>query len=114
MRLKCQCCGFEEEFSNPAVAFDRGWDAPPNFTAHVCCPLCPAVCVTLGLSHKKAHELWAKEGRPAEWTVAKCGTDKDFGNTELDGFLNKVMKKSPDEMLRDLLEDVAKAQKIGG
>ena len=77
MRLKCQCCGFEADFTDGEAAFQAGWDALPHFTTHVCCDLCPAVCVVLGLSHEIAHERWAREGRPKEFTVAECGTDSD-------------------------------------
>lgn len=78
MKLKCDCCGFEQEFTDGEAAFEAGWDAPPHFTGFVCCHLCPAVCVVLGMPHNKAHALWKHEGRPEEWTIAKCGTDKDF------------------------------------
>jgi hypothetical protein len=78
MNLKCQCCGVEKDFPDGEAAYRAGWDAPPHFTTHVCCDLCPAVCVVLRASHAKAHALWEKEGRPSEFTVAKCGTDRDF------------------------------------
>lgn len=78
MKLQCQCCGVEREFLDGNEAFRAGWDAPPFFTTHICCDLCPAVCVVLGASHRMAHTLWDKEGRPAEFTVGKCGTDEHF------------------------------------
>lgn len=78
MKLKCQCCGIEREFADAEEAFKAGWDAPPHFTGHVCCHLCPAVCVVMGLSHSKAHALWEREGRPEKFSVAKCGVDKQW------------------------------------
>jgi hypothetical protein len=37
----------------------------------VCCDLCPASFVVLGETHKhaKAHDKWAREGRPAEFEM---------------------------------------------
>lgn len=32
MKLKCQCCGIEQEFKDGEEAFKEGWDAPPHFT----------------------------------------------------------------------------------
>lgn len=78
LKLKCQCCGIEQKFATPDAAFEGGWDAPPWFTGYVCCDLCPAACVILGASHAMAHALWAKEGRPTDFTIAKCGTDDDL------------------------------------
>lgn len=80
MKLKCQCCGVEQEFKNGEEAFTAGWDAPPHFTGFVACNLCPAICLVRKRTHHKAHALWAKEGRPKEFTVAKCGTDDKWGN----------------------------------
>ena len=28
MKLKCQCCGFEQEFDSRDIAFQAGWDVP--------------------------------------------------------------------------------------
>ncbi len=99
MRLKCQCCDFEQEFKDGEEAFQTGWDAPPHFTGYICCNLCPAVTVVLGAGHKLAHALWAAEGRPKEWSFEKCCTDKDFGDpkaqSQFDGSFDafkKVMK----------------------
>jgi hypothetical protein len=78
MNLKCQCCGFEQEFESGQAAFDAGWDAPPHFTGYICCNLCPGVCIVLGLSHAKAHAHWNEHGRPAEFNDL-CLPDKDFG-----------------------------------
>jgi hypothetical protein len=78
MILKCQCCGFEAKFTDGEAAFEAGWDAPPHFTGYVCCNLCPAVCVVLRLPHEAAHAMWAREGRPVEFSVAKCGCDDDI------------------------------------
>jgi len=77
MKFKCQCCGFEQEFANGEEAFENGWDAPPHFTGYVCCDLCPAVCIVLGLSHTKAHAFWAKHGRPPDFG-ALCVPDDQF------------------------------------
>lgn len=63
MIYRCDCCKFEQEFSTPDDAFRAGWDAPPHFNGFVCCNLCPAVCVVLGLSHTIAHEFWKDHGR---------------------------------------------------
>lgn len=70
MKLKCQCCGFEQEFKDGEEAFIAGWDAPPHFTGYVCCNLCPGAYVVLGRTHlhKPIHERWASEGRPKEFT----------------------------------------------
>lgn len=78
MILKCQCCGIEQDFVDGEAAFRAGWDAPPHFTGFVCCDLCPAVCIVLGASHAMAHAMWARDGRPTEFSVAKCGTDEDI------------------------------------
>jgi hypothetical protein len=72
----CQCCGVEREFENAEIAFRAGWDTPPRFTTHVTCELCPAVCVVLGAPHEKKHKLWEREGRPATFSVEKCGVDE--------------------------------------
>lgn len=74
--LKCQCCGFEQNFDDDEAAFDAGWDAPPHFSQYISCNLCPAICIIMGESHAKAHALWAVEGRPPEFNVAKCGIDE--------------------------------------
>lgn len=79
MKLKCQCCGHEQEFADVEDAFSNGWDAPPYFS-FVACDLCPAVCITHGKRHTKAHARWEKEGRPSGFSVAKCGTDNDLGD----------------------------------
>lgn len=71
-KLKCQCCGFEQEFKDGEAAFQSGWDAPLYFTDFVCCNLCPAVCIVLGTPHEKAHALWGREGRPAEFAYRTC------------------------------------------
>ncbi len=78
MKLTCDCCGISAEFVDGEAAFQAGWDAPPHFTGYVACDLCPAVCIVLGASHATAHALWAKEGRPAEFSIAKCGVDDDM------------------------------------
>ncbi len=80
MLLKCQCCGYEQEFKDGEEAFQAGWDAPPHFTGFICCHLCPAVCVVMNKGHTMAHALWEREGRPKQWTFAKCCTDDNFGD----------------------------------
>ena len=79
--LKCQCCGHEESLT-AEEAFQAGWDAPPHFSTHVCCPLCPAVCVVMGAGHKKAHAHWRRHGRPTDFSLAACATDKDWGDAK--------------------------------
>ena len=76
--LKCQCCGIEREFTDGDEAFAEGWDAPPHFSQYICCELCPAVCIILGESHDIAHARWREKGRPADFSVAECGTDNDL------------------------------------
>jgi len=73
MKLKCECCGFEQEFEDDIQAFNAGWDCPPQFTGYVCCDLCPGSFVVLGLTykHKEVHERWDREGRPAEFEPPK-------------------------------------------
>lgn len=71
---KCQCCQFEQEFADGEAAFEAGWDAPPHFTGFVCCNLCPAVCVVLGLSHEQAHAYWKEHGRTEQFLPP----DEDF------------------------------------
>lgn len=80
MLLKCQCCGFEQEFKDGEEAFQAGWDAPPHFTGFICCHLCPAVCVVLGEGHTLAHAWWEAEGRPEKWTFEKCAPDRHFAD----------------------------------
>jgi hypothetical protein len=71
MKLKCQCCGFEQEFTDAEAAFQAGWDAPPHFTGYVSCDLCPGSYVVLGQTakHASAHARWAKEGRPRQFEL---------------------------------------------
>jgi hypothetical protein len=78
IKLKCQCCGIEREFADAEEAFVAGWDAPPHFTGYVACDLCPAVCVLFGAGHIQAHALWAKQGRPAEFSPVTCCADDDW------------------------------------
>lgn len=89
MRLTCQCCGIEQEFKDGEEAFKAAWDAPPHFTGFIVCDLCPAVTVVLGKGHTKAHALWAAEGRPEEWTFAKCCTDGDWDDPEAERKFNE-------------------------
>lgn len=103
MKLKCQCCGHEAEFADGEAAFDAGWDAPPHFNQHVCCNLCPAVCVVMGAGHTKAHAHWAKEGRPDDFTLGTCATDEHFGNKPREASVQADM-----DGLRHLIEDMEK------
>lgn len=75
--LKCQCCGYEQAFADLEKAFQAGWDAPPHFTGYVCCNLCPAVCIVLGLAHNKAHAHWLTHGRPDDFNRL-CLPDRDW------------------------------------
>jgi len=79
MKFKCQCCDFEQEFTSTEVAFEAGWDTPPRFS-YTTCDLCPGICVFMNLPHDKAHALWAKEGRPKEFSMLTCGIDDDIGD----------------------------------
>jgi len=81
MKLTCQCCGIEREFRDGEHAFISGWDAPPRFTQHVSCDLCPAVCIVMGKSHAKAHAYWAEHGRPNEFNHF-CDIDENFGDLD--------------------------------
>jgi hypothetical protein len=67
--LKCQCCGVVQIFTSPLEAFEKGWDCPPYFTQVVCCDLCPASFVVLGIPHTASHERWEREGRPKEFQI---------------------------------------------
>ncbi len=71
MKLTCECCSHTETFADGEEAFQAGWDCPPHFSGYVCCGLCPGSFVVLGMTHKhkKAHERWAVEGRPAEFQI---------------------------------------------
>jgi hypothetical protein len=71
MTLTCMCCGFTQEFIDGEEAFETGWDAPPHFSGYVACDLCPGSFVVLGITHQhdKAHECWAKFGRPSEFEI---------------------------------------------
>ena len=42
VKLKCEGCGVEAEFSSAKEAFEAGWDCPPMFTGVVTCPNCPS------------------------------------------------------------------------
>src|SRR5262245_30845145 len=69
IKLKCQCCGYEEEFTDGEDAFIQGWDAPRHFTGYVCCKLCPGSYVVLKETwrHEAAHERWKVTGRPDQF-----------------------------------------------
>jgi hypothetical protein len=77
MKLKCECCGIEQEFpdDNGETAFNEGWDAPPHFTQVMTCGLCPSAPFVIHgdwHEHDSIHEKWEREGRPAEFSVAEC------------------------------------------
>lgn len=72
--LECACCGYTQTFQSADEAFEKGWDCPPAFTV-VCCPLCPTVCALGIVSHNRAHEQWAEEGRPDAFRLDKCASD---------------------------------------
>lgn len=80
MTLKCDCCGFEQEFSDPGEAFNIGWDCAPYFTGYVSCNLCPASYVVLRQTerHAAAHKKWQEEGRPAEFELPDDVDPDDF------------------------------------
>lgn len=99
VRLKCQCCGFVAEFESGEKAFKAGWDAPPYFMQHVCCPICPAACVVLGKGHKIAHALWQREGRPKDFSIDKCASDDIIGEPKKIAQVEREM---------DLIEKVLK------
>ena len=68
IRLKCDCCGYSEEFESSRESFDKGWDFPPFFTGYMACDLCPAV-FAIGFAeptkeHLDAHAKWSEIGRP--------------------------------------------------
>ena len=45
----------------------------------------------MGKGHKKAHALWAAEGRPADFSTEKCATDDVFGDTAKTAAIEKGM-----------------------
>ena len=78
MKLRCICCGHEREFADAEDAFKNGWDAPPHFTAGPFCDLCPASLHVMGITHEPAHMRWMLNGRPAEFSPATCGSEKEL------------------------------------
>ena len=90
MKLKCQCCEYEEEFGDEEEAFEAGWDCLPYFSTHVCCPLCPAVCIVMGHSHNKAHANWDQHGRPLVFNQ-QCLIDQNW-NDDFDQIIDKAKK----------------------
>lgn len=93
IRLKCDCCGFEQDFDDAQQAFDKGWDTLPHISGYVTCHLCPGVCVVLGASHAKAHAYWAEHGRPPEFGPL-CFADLDFVELPPPGPLTEVARQS--------------------
>ena len=77
--LTCECCKHTESFATAEDAFRGGWDAPPHFS-YVCCNLCPASWLVLGLSHAEFHERWDREGRPVDFELmGHAKADKERG-----------------------------------
>jgi hypothetical protein len=75
MRLKCMCCGFEQDFLDAEEAFQKGWDAPPHFTGYVACNLCPAsilIIIDGPERHAQVHKRWAEGGRPDDFSIESC------------------------------------------
>jgi hypothetical protein len=64
--LKCECCGFEKEFTSNQQAFESGWDDKDHFSI-VCCDLCPASYLVLGVDHSEIHRQWERNGRPEKF-----------------------------------------------
>jgi len=102
--LQCQCCKIIKTFADNEAAFQAGWDAPPHFSMHICCDLCPAVCVVLGAGHEKAHAHWAQHGRPEKFGPL-CVTDKDFGET------TEKDLKDQESAVRELFANILKESK---
>lgn len=84
MNVKCECCGFEEEFASAEEAFHEGWDVPPYVvtTGRVVCTLCPSTVFVLpDQSHTKAHAYWAEHGRPKGFN-SRCLPDLQWDWTQ--------------------------------
>ncbi len=47
VKLKCEGCGVEAEFSSTKEAFEAGWDCQPMFTGVITCPNCPSAPILL-------------------------------------------------------------------
>lgn len=113
--LKCECCGFEEEFESEDAAFEKGWDVKSHLPSWpVSCDLCPGVCA-MGLEdHSAAHARWEVEGRPAEFElepgmlgpVTKEGVQRTLAIAE--GLVGKdsASYKGLEEALNKLMEKV--------
>jgi hypothetical protein len=69
--LTCDCCNFEQEFTDPEEAFHAGWDAPPHFTGYISCAICP-ITFLFGVDHTVIHEQWKIDGRPEEFSQETC------------------------------------------
>jgi hypothetical protein len=70
--LTCKCCGHTEDMGTPAAAYEAGWDEPVHMASWpVSCPLCPGVASLDPplVDHSEAHERWAREGRPAVFSM---------------------------------------------
>jgi hypothetical protein len=80
MKLKCDCCGIEREFTDGDEAFAEGWDAPPHLTGYVTCDLCPASTQFMEggwAHHAPIHEQWERDGRPSEFSQDTCILPED-------------------------------------
>ena len=115
VKLKCNCCGFEQEFDDNEAAFEAGWDAPPHFTGYIACNLCPAVCV-LALSgdprfksatHANAHNYWKESGRPEEFNQ-HCLPDNHWGQDAAQ--FNQTIAKAK-ETTTELIDGIFGADK---
>jgi hypothetical protein len=103
MTLKCQCCGFEQDFTDSTEAFNSGWDAPPHFTGYVSCNLCPASYVVLRQTgrHAGAHLKWQTDGRPAEFELPD-----DVDPDEFAKFKQEVQQLMPAGMTVEQLKAI--------
>lgn len=69
LALTCRCCGYSQSFTDAEEAFQAGWDEPAHMPHWpVTCNLCPGAAAMGLLDHSVAHERWAQEGRPVEFS----------------------------------------------
>jgi hypothetical protein len=113
VRLKCNCCGFEQEFEDNEAAYRAGWDAPPHFTGYVACHICPAVCVIAlsgdpnfkNTTHIHAHDHWKEHGRPEEFNQ-HCLPDDQWGKNETQFKETvEVAEKKANELVNEIFGD---------
>lgn len=108
----CQCCGVTGQFTSAEEAYDTGWDIPPYFTTHVACFLCPGAPIVTGHSrlHSKAHERWAREGRPETFEASYAAGDM----SDLDAHIHKEL--SPEQRKRaaqSIIEKIRAIARLG-